>query len=310
LASGDALGATNEFKARGSFYPVYYMVGGGPFKLLPGQWTDDTSMALCLAASLIRQKGFDAHDQMRRYQRWNRTGYMSCTGRCIDVGDTVRFALEKYRQEGEVYAGPRDPQYAGNGSLMRIAPIALYYYKELEQAERFAAESSRTTHGAMEAIDACRLFVRMLVRAINGDAKEDVLLADAEGFEGVQSIQAIARGEYTSKIYDEIRGTGYVVDSLIAALWCFAVTDSLQQALIQAANMGGDTDTIAAICGQLAGAYYGRSQIPVEWLERVWWVDEISEIADLLCPEERAVSEAETLWLERLGLLSSEKRIS
>jgi ADP-ribosyl-[dinitrogen reductase] hydrolase len=126
LASGDAVGTTVEFRSRGTFPPVTDMVGGGPFGLAPGQWTDDTSMALCLAESLLAKNGFDARDQMGRYLNWRTWGYLSSTGECFDIGMTVRGALERFQRTGEPYSGSTDPNSAGNGSLMRLAPVALF----------------------------------------------------------------------------------------------------------------------------------------------------------------------------------------
>src|SRR5262250_3310607 len=120
LAVGDAVGTTLEFRQPGSFDPLDDMVGGGPFGLKPGQWTDDTSMALCLAASLIECGRFDTHDQMVRYVRWWRDGYMSSAGECFDIGTTTHAALAKFEATGNPIAGSTDPHKAGNGSLMRL----------------------------------------------------------------------------------------------------------------------------------------------------------------------------------------------
>lgn len=125
LAAGDALGTTLEFKPPGSFEPICDMEGGGPFQLQAGQWTDDTSMALCLATSLVECGDFDAIDQMRRYARWFREGYLSSTGVCFDIGNTTRCALSRFEETGDPYAGSSDPRTAGNGSLMRFAPVHL-----------------------------------------------------------------------------------------------------------------------------------------------------------------------------------------
>src|SRR5215831_13959691 len=130
LACGDAIGTTVEFSPRGSFSPVQGMVGGGPFSLKPGQWTDDTSMALCLAESLIERQGFDARDQMVRYLNWWRWGYLSSTGDCFDIGMTTKAALARFEETGEPFAGSVDPQAAGNGSLMRLAPVVLCFYPD------------------------------------------------------------------------------------------------------------------------------------------------------------------------------------
>ena len=127
LACGDAVGTTVEFMPRGSFTPVADMVGGGPFNLKPGQWTDDTSMALCLAESLLRKGGFDAKDQMGRYLNWWKWGYLSATGDCFDIGMTVREALAIYEQNGDPFAGSTHPYSAGNGSMMRLAPVVLFF---------------------------------------------------------------------------------------------------------------------------------------------------------------------------------------
>ncbi|MDZ7374305.1 MAG: ADP-ribosylglycohydrolase family protein [candidate division KSB1 bacterium] len=282
LAVGDALGTTVEFQPRGTFEPITDIVGGGPFGLAPGQWTDDTSMALCLATSLIECRGFDARDQMERYCRWWREGYLSSTGTCFDIGNTVAAALQRYLLTGDPYAGPTHPMSAGSGCIMRLAPVALFSYPDLERAERYAAESSRTTHGATECLDAARLLARILVRALLGRPKEDVLLGDRDSFCGSEKLVALAKGSYLRKSGEEIRGTGYVVDCLEAALWCFAKASDFREAVLMAVNLGDDADTTGAVCGQVAGAFWGESSIPKDWLARLHMADEIRRIADEL----------------------------
>ncbi|MGM0632993.1 MAG: ADP-ribosylglycohydrolase family protein [Pseudomonadota bacterium] len=280
LAAGDATGTTVEFKPRGSFTPLTDMIGGGPFGLEPGQWTDDTSMALCLATSLVDHQGFDADDQMRRYCRWATEGYMSSNGRCFDIGNTVSSALRAYQQSGDPYSGSTDPHSAGNGSIMRLAPIALFYFPDEQTAMHYAAESSRVTHGADECLDACRLLASLLHRALDGQSRNDVLFGTGPVMKfDSPAINAIAAGSYVDKDIDNIRGTGYVVNSLEAALWCFYQTDSFSEAILLAANLGDDADTTAAVCGQVAGAYYGINGIPEHWIERVSWSREIQELA-------------------------------
>ncbi len=158
LACGDAVGTTAEFKARGSFAPLTDMVGGGPFNLQPGEWTDDTSMALCLAKSLVYRRGFDPVDQMNRYCNWWRVGYMSSNGECFDIGATVVTALIRYLETENPFAGSIDLNSAGNGALMRLAPIPMYYALDDRKVFQFAGESTRTTHAAKEAIECSRLF--------------------------------------------------------------------------------------------------------------------------------------------------------
>jgi ADP-ribosyl-[dinitrogen reductase] hydrolase len=278
---GDAVGTSVEFHPRGSFAPVTDMLGGGPFELEPGQWTDDTSMALCLANSLLERGGFDAADQMQRYCNWYEHGYMSSTGTCFDIGTTVRRALERYKASADPFSGIADPKSAGNGCLMRLAPVPMFYFSEPERALHFSAESSRTTHGALECLEASRLFGHMLLQALSGASKTEILLEKAPMVESA-SLRAIAGSAYQRKTIKEIRGSGYVVESLEAALWCFWKTETYEQAVLLATNLGDDADTTAAICGQIAGAYYGQSGIPAHWLNQLAMRDEITEIAERL----------------------------
>jgi ADP-ribosyl-[dinitrogen reductase] hydrolase len=281
LAVGDAVGTTVEFQPRGSFPPVTDIVGGGVFGLKAGQWTDDTSMALCLATSLITKKTFDANDQMNRYWRWYKDGYLSSTGHCFDIGNTVSYALKRYYRTGDPFSGSTSPNAAGNGSLMRLAPIPMFYFPDLQKILHFAAESSRTTHGATECLEACQLFSEMLFNAFSRKDKEEVLFRLT--FEpSTPNIQKIFSGSFCNKPANQIKGSGYVVESLEAALWCFYQTNTFTEAILKAANLGNDADTTAAICGQIAGAYYGESGIPQEWLERLFMCAEISSLADEL----------------------------
>ena len=282
LAAGDAVGTTLEFQPRGSFAPISGMIGGGPFSLAAGEWTDDTSMALCLATSLVETGVFDAADQMSRYARWADSGYLSSNGRCFDIGNTVAAALRRYRATGNPFAGTVDPRSAGNGCLMRLAPIPMFYYPDQDAASHYAAESSRTTHGAVECLEACRLFANILIRALAGSPKEEVLFGDSNRFRGSTTIAGIASGEYRRKSAHDVRGSGYIVESLEAALWCFLCTETLEAAILRAANLGDDADTTAAICGQVAGAYYGACAIPEHWLELLVMRREITELADRL----------------------------
>ncbi|MBP7663002.1 MAG: ADP-ribosylglycohydrolase family protein [Shewanella sp.] len=278
LACGDAVGTTVEFKRRGSFAPITDMVGGGPFNLVAGQWTDDTSMALCLAESLLAQKGFDAKDQMDRYLRWYNDGYMSSKGYCFDIGLTISGALKNYSLHQNPYAGSTHPRTAGNGSIMRLAPIPLYYLLSLEQTIHFAGESSRTTHGSEEAVESAKLFAVLIRMALLGHDKQEILFKN-EYYSNTATVNALAQGDYLVKEEKHIKGSGYVIESLEAALWCFARTDSFEQAVLKAVNLGDDADTTAAIVGQIAGAYYGVSAIPSSWLKKLYNVEFIRGLA-------------------------------
>ncbi len=175
LAAGDAVGTTVEFKSPGSFAPVTDMVGGGPFDLRPGQWTDDTSMALCLAESLVATGSFDPTDQLERYLRWYRDGYLSSTGACFDIGNATAAALGRFARTREPFSGSTDPRSAGNGSIMRLAPVPLAYAANPREAIRLAGQSSRTTHGAATTIDGCRYLAALLIGAVDGVTKEELL---------------------------------------------------------------------------------------------------------------------------------------
>lgn len=285
LAAGDAVGTTVEFKPRGSFTPLTDMVGGGPFGLAPGQWTDDTSMALCLAASLVELRSFDLRDQIERYVRWRRHGYMSSTGHCFDIGNATSAALDRYLRTGDPRSGSTDPRSAGNGSIMRLAPVPLFFYPDTTQAISHAAASSETTHRAVTALDACRLLALFICRALDGLDKETLLLTPYPDFDVAPltpEIASIAAGDYRTKTAAAISGSGYVVHSLEAALWCFYTTSTYQDAVLAAANLGDDADTTAAVCGQLAGAYYGVDAIPPQWLERLAHREQIRDLADSL----------------------------
>jgi ADP-ribosylglycohydrolase len=287
LAAGDAVGTTLEFKPPGSFEPLTGMVGGGPFRLDPGQWTDDTSMALCLAESLIEQQGFDPADQMKRYVRWWREGHLSSNGVCFDIGGTVRSALSRFDVSGEPFSGSTDPQSAGNGSIMRLVPVPLFFASTPEQAIAMSAESSRTTHGAETAVDACRYLGALIVGALQGTSRDTLLserFTPAPGYWDThplcKPIDAIAAGSFKDKEPPVIKGSGYVVESLEAALWAFHNSCTFEEGCLLAVNLGDDADTTGAVYGQFAGAYYGIEAIPEDWRNTIVMQEEILEFAD------------------------------
>ncbi len=286
LACGDAIGTAVEFRPRRSFDRIYDMVGGGPFNLAPGQWTDDTSMALCLGASLVNEKGFNARDQMERYCQWAEEGYLSSTGECFDIGQTVSSALNRFRQTGDPMSGATEPIPAANGSIMRLAPVPMFFYPDWGEAVRMSGESSKTTHGARECVDACQLFGSMIYKALDGRPKDEILFGrhfhPDRGVSLTKTILALARGEYRDLSESALHGSGYVVKSLEAALWCFYRHESYEEAVLAAANLGEDADTTAAVCGQLAGAHYGETGIPATWREKLAMGTFIAALADNL----------------------------
>ncbi|WP_255326380.1 ADP-ribosylglycohydrolase family protein [Sphingobium sp. EM0848] len=252
LAVGDALGTTLEFARRDSYPLLTDMIGGGPFGLRPGEWTDDTSMALALADSLLTR----------------------------NIGMTVSAALARWEQSGNPIAGSTDPATAGNGSLMRLAPVALRYHDDIPALDDAAARQGRTTHAAPEAVEACVLYARMIASAISGSNLDDVLNIRGEGL--TRKIADIVGGSWRGKPRQDIHASGYVAHSLEAALWCIGRTGSFTEAVLTAANLGQDADTTAAITGQLAGALYGEAGIPQAWRDRIVGYERISDMADQL----------------------------
>jgi ADP-ribosyl-[dinitrogen reductase] hydrolase len=264
LAIGDAVAAPTQFRRPGSFSPIGDMIGGGPFDLPRGAWSDDTAMALCLAESLLERDGFDARDQVQRYSRWQQEGYMSSTGQCVGItANTARsLALAKWRRV--VFPGSHDPEQLDPEPLSRIAPIALFYFASLETTLVQAADSSRTTCQAPAVLDACRRLGRALNAALSGQPKTMILTEAGPIHEGAAQLNNTA------------------ATALAAALWAFSSTDNYRDAVLRAANVGGNSDVVAAVCGQLAGAHYGATGIPQSWRSGLIQKDLIEAIADRL----------------------------
>lgn len=273
LAVGDAVGTTLEFKPKPSHPILTDMVGGGPFKLKPGQWTDDTAMALALGDWLVNDRDLDPADLISRFVRWFENGEYSCTGTCFDIGNATRAALDRFIDSGEALAGSTNPRTAGNGALMRLSPVAIRFWNDREQLAEIAEVQTLTTHGADECVDSSIKFAGLLADVISGKP-----LSDALGGDLISGVDSKWRGVHRN----QIRGTGYVVDCLNAALWAVSRTTSFRSAILLAANLGDDADTTAAVAGQLAGAMYGISGIPAEWLERLAWRSKIEAMADQL----------------------------
>lgn len=281
LACGDAVGTTLEFELKGTFEPIKDMVGGGPFDLKPGEWTDDTSMALCLGHSLVTKNGFDPVDQMNRYCNWYQYGYMSSNGECFDIGITVTTALKKYLYSKEPFSGSVDERSSGNGSIMRLAPIPMFYWGSAEDCIYYAGESSRTTHGSAECIDGCRFLANLIYRAFRSSSKEEII----EGSEYepyTEKVCKISKMDFMKVPYENLTGSGYVIESLESALWCFLNSGSFEEAVLLAANIGNDADTTAAVCGQIAGAFYGINGIPEKWLSLLSMYSEIDHLSEKL----------------------------
>ena len=278
LAIGDALGAAVEFRSPGSFPEVTGYRGGGPHGLAPGEFTDDTSMALALADS-IGSVGWDLNDQARRYVAWWQKGEYSVNGRCFDIGITTRSALSRFLKTGDARtSGDPSGHASGNGSIMRLAPVPIRYADlfpdQLDELIRLLVESSLPTHASPQCLSACAYMGLVLAALIQGVDREQVLDAKWEPLQRLKQIRAlhpevadVAAGSLRSKSPPEIIGSGYVVKSLEAALWAFHDAKDFREAVLRAVNLGDDADTTGAVCGQLAGAYWGESGIPAEWRE-------------------------------------------
>ncbi len=283
LAVGDAIGTTLEFSTRDSKPRVTGLAGGGPFRLKPGEWTDDTAMALALAGSLLADPALDERDLMQRFVDWHRNGTYSCTGTCFDIGVTTSTALSRWLRTGDPVAGTTASDTAGNGSLMRLAPVAIRHWRDRTRLRDVAARQSRSTHGAPEAVDACVAYAEVLADAIAGQPRSQVLRRREDSYAG--AIGGILAGSWRGKARTKIRASGYVAHALEASLWSVGRTGSFADAVLLAANLGEDADTTAAITGQLAGALYGASAIPPEWRERLAWGGRIEGIANSLFHE-------------------------
>lgn len=295
LAVGDALGATLEFKTRDTYPPLTDMIGGGPFNLKPGEWTDDTSMALCLADSLIAEKTHDARDQLTRYARWCNEDENSVKGRCFDIGTTCRSAISRFLQTGSVMAVGMGDTWASNGSIMRLAPAVMFGAKSLNFAVELSRASSLTTHSHPDCVGACELLGARIALALRidcyphapGESIAHQIAADIEGAKlprrGWSSrLRTIWDGGYKPLHRNQIKSGGGALDTLEAALWAVSSQLTFRDALLTAANLGSDSDTVGAVCGQLAGAWVGMSGIPPEWLDKLAWRDKIIERADAL----------------------------
>ncbi|CAF1161492.1 unnamed protein product [Rotaria sordida] len=308
LLLGDALGAHVEFRPHGYLLanPVSDLQSGGTWGLEKGQFTDDGSMALCLANSLVARCGFEPYDQLVRYKWWFRHGYMSSTGNCFDIGAATKRAVRKFENQQTEFARNNNipleeidflsdekllkifpincgsNEAAGNGALMRLAPVPLFFYRNPQLAVDFSGISGRITHGDQRAYDACRYYGALIITVLMDKVDKDELLSEKFYSNELKKffkngslhtdIEKIAKGSFKKKKgYDDgIRGKGYVVNSLEAALWAFWKTETFKEGAIEAVNLGDDTDTTAAIYGQLAGAFYGYDKLPSEWINMVY----------------------------------------
>jgi ADP-ribosyl-[dinitrogen reductase] hydrolase len=268
LAVGDAVAAATQFRRAGTFTPVGDMLGGGPFDLPRGGWSDDTSTALCLADSLLACDGFDARDQMERYRQWQQEGYLTATGQCVGITASTARAIAMSQWRRQALFGSHDPSKLDPEPLSRVAAAVLFFFANADQAVEQATEAARTTCQAPAVLDACRGLARALHAAVSGQPKAVVLES-----------AAVATG--TSVVGRNGTGSSAIA-ALAAAAAAFGATSNFRDAILYAANLGGDSDVVAAVCGQLAGAFYGVKAIPTSWCNGLMQKELIAGYADRL----------------------------
>jgi ADP-ribosylglycohydrolase len=283
----------------GTFTPLGDMIGGGPFDLPRGAWSDKTAMALCLAESLVETGRIDPADQVGRYLRWQREGHLSSTGQCVGISAETARALAQAQWSGNPLAGSFDPSRPRKEPLGRIGPAVALLLPDPEEAIEAAVDSARVTHQAPVTLDAVRYFAALLAGALQGASRRELARPMFSPVEGYWTrhllkpeVEAVARGSWADKAPPKIYGGGQAAEALEAALWAFNRARSFRDAVLAGANLGGDADVTAAMVGQLAGAHFGTAGIPAAWRGSIAARERIVSLADALL--ERALSRLAT----------------
>jgi len=287
LAVGDALAAATQDLEPGTFAPVSDVMGGGPFGLPPGAWSDDTAMALCLADSLLVCRAFDSRDQVERYLRWQQEGYLSATGVCAGITPNTAKALSAAQWRRQVFPGSHEPKQLDPEPLSRIAPVVMFAFASADEATRLAGDAARITCQAPAVVEVCRIFAAMLHAALAGAPKEEVLapkhgLAELEAAGYRPRVRSLLQGRYRRKRPGQVHTGRTIVEVLEAALWSFDQSEDFQAGALLAANLGAASDVASAAYGQLAGAFYGAAAIPPAWRGAVLRLELIETLAEQL----------------------------
>jgi len=289
LAVGDALGCAVQHRKPGTFTPLGDLLGGGPFDLPRGAWSDDTAMALCLAESLLECDGPDPADQVQRYQWWQREGHLSSTGQCIGITAAVSRALATAQWSGKPLAGSHDPARQDKEPLARVASAVLFHLADPVEAVEQAADAARPTHQSPIVLDACRYFAALLVGALRGASRAQLLTPGYSPVAGLwerrslkPTVAAIAAGSWRHKAPPEIEGGGTIVNTLEAVLWAIGHSSNFRDGALLAVNLGLDADVTGAVYGQLAGALHGVANIPSAWRAALYERSRVEEFADRL----------------------------
>lgn len=289
---GDALGVPVEFKSRETLkmFPVTEMQEFGSWNQPKGTWSDDSSLTLCLADELT--KGYDLEKVGQSFVKWNKYGHWTAHGRLFDIGGTTRHSIARLiKGESARFSGNIFEEDNGNGSLMRILPLA-FYLKDEENVEKLyqtVKEVSSITHGHFRSVFSCFIYVILAIELIKGKDKKEAYhhiqkealeFAEIQGFnpKEIRLFDKILKNDISTYSEDEIRGSGYVLHSLEASLWCFLNSESYSEAVLKAANLGEDTDTTGAITGGIAGIYYGFENIPEDWISVLARKEDIEEL--------------------------------
>lgn len=309
LITGDALGVPVQFMSRSQIAarpegPVTGMESGGVFDMPEGTWSDDSSMAVATMISLMEKGGLDTDDIMKRFARWLYDGEYTPFGQSFDEGITCSEAIGRYADTGDTSSCGRKGEHAnGNGALMRILPVCLYYYERQkrvctsdDEAIYGVHAAAALTHDHLRSSMCCGIYFFMAKSILDssGSLQERLQSGIDQGYRYyARDLSNLGELAYLERIQHldvfaavtekEIRSSGYVIDSIEAAIWCLITTESFRECLLKAVNLGDDTDTVAAIAGGLAGLYYGYEAIPREWLaviKKRQWLEELCDEAD------------------------------
>jgi ADP-ribosylglycohydrolase len=295
LAVGDALGVPVEFKSRDSLRhrPVTGLTGYGTHNQPPGTWSDDSSLAFCLADSLCRK--YDLDDVAKHFIKWYKYGHWTPHGKVFDIGNTTREAIGRLmRDEWPTLAGGFGEEDNGNGSLMRILPLLFHVHdKPAEERYWLTREVSSMTHGHLRSVLACFIYLEFARHLLAGNDKHrayentvgevNVFLEDKPfNPSEIQKFTRIMNGSLPALAEAEIRSSGYVLHTLEASLWRLLTEDTYAAAVLKAVNLGEDTDTTGAVAGGLTGLLYGTAGIPAEWLDGLVRRADIEKLAGRL----------------------------
>ena len=262
LAVGDALGAPVEFCEPGTFLEIRDYTSGGAWNLPAGYWTDDTSMALALADSMLQCHDLVEADVMAKFGAWMQWGTYSSTGVCFDIGNTTRVNISRYLLSGIYQPASSENASASNGSIMRLAPIMTAWWHRADVHE-LAARQSMITHGNEACVACCRELALLCSQAI-------------AGVDVVTELRTFAQQQ------TQVVSTSAAVDTLIAAKWAVGSSNNFSEAVLRAVNLGGDADTVAAVAGQIAGSIWGMSGIPSHWISNLYDSQRLANLAEAL----------------------------